>query len=149
MIITSKYNIGDTVLAGHVESTSYWETCPECDGKGYHKVEGKDLTIRCKVCNTGESWQSSGKILRRTWAPLILTLTIGQVRGKATVGKIDEIEYMCEETGIGNGKIWREEILYPESYRETLEAVLKEKARINNDETIVMLFGAEATEVPE
>lgn len=132
MIITSKYNIGDTVLTGHVESTSYWETCPECDGKGHHKVEGKDLTLKCGTCNKGYQYENPGKVKNWKWTPVVETLTIGQVRGKVTKGEPDEIDYMCEETGVGSGAVWAENRLWKVEDRDILLETLSRLGEYKN-----------------
>lgn len=113
MIISTIYSLGDRVVAGCSVSTSYWIPCPECDGTGYHKVEGKDLRLRCTTCNSQGNWNATpGQVVEYKWAPHIEHLTISQVRAEVSKKKTDH-RYMCEETGIGSGTVWAEGRLWP------------------------------------
>lgn len=109
-IIETKYNLGDVVYHAGYYHDSYFEKCPDCDGTGEWKVEGKDLRIACKTCNEGY-WQKStaGKVQKFKYFPNVRKLTIGQIR--ATIGYGSEVRYMCKETGVGSGTLWCESLL--------------------------------------
>jgi hypothetical protein len=104
--------------------------CDECNGTGRLKIEGKALTIPCpERCR-------SGKFPVYNFAPLAEQVTIGQVRVSITdspgsdnhwgptystdgngftnyspIQKREE-EYMCIETGIGSGSLYKVEDLF-------------------------------------
>jgi hypothetical protein len=51
---------------------------------------------------------------------VIQQLTVGQVRIQA--GYEPETRYMCEETGVGSGTVWREENLFLTMIEAELDA---------------------------
>ena len=114
MIIETKYSVGDQVYAAHCAWGTKRVTCEDCDGKGELQVEGKPFDLLCPTCagpwNEKRGWREMPE--RK---PEVQPLTIGMVRVQR--GYEDKNEYMCRETGVGSGGIWREEDLLP-----TLEA---------------------------
>lgn len=128
-VIETKYNLGDVVYYAGYYHDSYFEKCPDCDGTGEWKVEGKDLRIKCKTCNES-SWQevTAGKVRKFKFFPSVRKLTIGQIR--ATVGYDPEIKYMCKETGLGSGTLWSESMLVKD--KKTAEEYAKILAEKKN-----------------
>lgn len=123
--IETKYNLGDVVYKASCHRDSYFEECPDCDGTGKWKVEGKDLQIECKTCNQ-HYWGSAGKVQKYKYFPKVKKLTIGQIR--VQVGHDPEVRYMCEETGLGSGSLWDESTLLSDyQLAEELSKILAEK----------------------
>ena len=110
-IIETKYNLGQTVYHSYCVNEAYYEACPDCDGTGLWKIEGRDCTIECQTCNKHNyRWcNTPGKIKKYKYFPSTEKLTIGQIR--ATAGYKPEIQYMCKETGLGSGSLWNENTL--------------------------------------
>lgn len=135
MIINTVYNLGDKVVAGSCFSTSHLVPCPECDGTGYHKVEGKDLRLRCTTCNSQSNLKTNpGYVVGYKWTPQFDHLTVGLVRVEVTQKK-DERKYMCKETGVGTGSVWAEDHLWPVADLPTLKERLEKRCEaLNNGE---------------
>ena len=110
-VLKSKYNLKQSVYSVHVSSEMEQHPCPDCDGSGYWKIEGKDKHIPCDTCN--KSWNTGrlGVILKHKKIYIIEYLTIGQIRIQS--GYDPEVRYMCEETGLGSGSLWLENTLFP------------------------------------
>lgn len=107
-IIETKYNLGQTVYRGDCVRDAYYEACPDCDGTGLWKIEGRDCTTECQTCNRHNySWcNTRGKIEKYKYFPSTDKLTIGQIRVQVDCNT--EVTYMCEETGVGSGSLWKE-----------------------------------------
>ena len=124
MKLESKFDLNQKVY--RISSFSKRETivCPKCSGKKY--VLGDDGT-KVTCCWTGidyvnhpAAWQIEG------------VLTIGLVRIQATNSSEQKVEYMCNETGVGDGRIYCEEDFFV-----TAEEALKEcevRNKENKDE---------------
>lgn len=133
--IETKYNLGDVVYNAFCYRDSYFEECPDCDGTGKWKVEGKDLQIECKTCNQHYWHRGTGKVQKFKYFPKVKKLTIGQIR--AQVGHDPEIRYMCEETGLGSGSLWRESsLLRDKDMAEELSKILAERKNAGEEVTL-------------
>lgn len=138
--IKTKYNLGDVVYNASCYRDSYFEKCPDCDGTGKWKVEGKDLHVGYKTCNES-SWQKSiaGKVRKFKYFPKVQKLTIGQIR--ATIGYGPEVRYMCKETGIGSGTLWYESNLTKDKeLAEKCAEILAEKKNAGEEVELEDLF---------
>lgn len=111
MIVHTKYSIGDQVYVAHAVYGTRRETCVDCDGKGEFQVNGKPFTLICPVC-CGAWDEKRGWREIHEWQPKVELLTVGQVRVQRG-GDDDRTEYMCLETGVGSGSIWKEDDLLP------------------------------------
>jgi hypothetical protein len=123
--IKTKYNLKQVVYNAYCSHEAYYVTCTDCNGTGYWEVAGKDMKIGCHTCNKESYWNTPGKIEHYKYFPCVKRLTIGQVR--ATIGHSPEIQYMCKETGLGSGALWREDSLTDD------EAVANEAAKVLAD----------------
>jgi len=104
MILTSKYNIGDVIYEIASRSHRMDVECPECNGKSANTSES---WAKCQKCN------NAGTVVKyspRVWTPTQCVLTVGMI--KCEVGYKDKVEYMCNETGIGSGRLYNEEEIY-------------------------------------
>jgi hypothetical protein len=125
MILQSKYDMGDTVFGPSYESIHTSEACPDCLGQRHWIATtpaGESVEIACPACEDG--WQSTGQVKRFQVIPVVRQLTVGQVRYESDFdGERDAMafRYMCVETGVGTGTVYREADLYRE-HDEALEA---------------------------
>ena len=113
---------GNHAFAVILETTRAPVECPDClRTLNWHVTlpTGEEFDIKCQTCTFGyetrghlESCESTGRVVE---------MTIGSIRID-TASHRDKIEYMCEETGIGIGRVWSESDLYVT--REHAEHVL-------------------------
>ena len=111
MIVHTRYSVGDQVY----HAQCIWGTkrvrCEDCDGNGDFPVEGKPFRLLCSVCcgpwDEKRGWRELGD-----FQAAVRIMTIGQVRVQRGGGD-DRTEYMCLETGVGSGSIWKEDDLLP------------------------------------
>ncbi len=106
MKLESKFGLGDTVWFVHRDTKKYKEKCKTCDGGG--RLNGMDDSIlNCPLC--------FGKGFKWAWTPyayrLSAPLTIGQVRVSVDRKRTLE-EYMCEQTGIDSGTLYKVKDLF-------------------------------------
>jgi len=125
MNLKSAYDLGQRVWLIRNRREEYRDPCGFCGGTG--KINGADGAKRhCPEC--------FGRGGKRAWRPTKWLvdgqLTIGEVRikvrcdGPAVDGHemfdnfgeqkaMREVDYMCRETGIGSGSVWKEAVLFP------------------------------------
>lgn len=107
-VITTKFNVGDTVYYADCATDRKLIQCPDCLGSAKWKAmlpTGEEETIECPSCKNG--YWSCGKISEYAVRGEVRTLTIGQV-GYEPEGP----KYMCRETGVGSGQVYREDQLF-------------------------------------
>ncbi len=116
MNIQTKFDIGDTVFLGRALWTETRTECPSCRGSGYWTVvaHGGDLghwQVTCQVCKDYQVRDKGrGTVKRSGRSSVVSEMTIGSIR--LDTNDEDETHYMCVETGIGTGTIWREKALF-------------------------------------
>lgn len=107
MILESRYNIGDKVWRITYNEKNIPIECPAC--RGLAKVLYPDGQERnCVECY--------GRGLRNfktecKWFVESKSLTIGMIR-IIQDGRSKRVEYMCLETGINSGSVYKEEYLF-------------------------------------
>ena len=126
-IVTTKYAIGDTVYSAGTMIVQKKHDCPDCLGERKWSVEspaGAKYSFSCPRCSS--SFQSNRKLSLNYshHEPRIERLTIGSIRTDTYEGL--KVEYMCRETGVGSGSIYREENLF--STQEEALICAEEKA---------------------
>lgn len=104
-----KYKAGDKVFAARRAYKDERIQCPDCLGTLKWTVvfaDGEAVEVDCQTCRRGYEGPH-GVLYYKSWQPSVETLTIGTTRYD------DEgFSYMCNETGIGSGTIWRESKLF-------------------------------------
>ena len=131
MIPSPKYAIGDVVYKPETSHEPAWVECPDCCGnKTWTAIlgTGEEIAIECPTCKRGYD-ESPGVVQHYECDGRVVMLTIGSVRIDTSTE--DPIEYMCEETGIGTGRIHREDGLC--ATREEAEAELPALVKEYND----------------
>ena len=125
--LTTKFNAGDTVFQAEAFADRNLIQCPDCLGEARWKVilpNGVEDVIECPSCKNG--YWSCGKISEYGVRGEVRTLTIGRVTYD------DEgPQYMCEETGIGSGRLYREKDLFAteREAHDALPAMIAEKTK--------------------
>ena len=107
---TPKYAIGQTVYAGDCGERTERIQCPECLGEGTWEVRtpcGNTFDITCGTCHYSYEYSMRNELYRSHFEPLVLTLTIGSCQ-LDTADSECVVSYMCRETGVGSGRIWKE-----------------------------------------
>lgn len=111
-----RYKHGDTVWVSRIEQTQGQWPCPDCLGSGVWKVTtpaGEELECSCQRCGDGAVYSRDIPTLHYTKRlPHANKRTIGSVRIDTAYGKEHPVEYMCRETGTGNGSVYYEELLH-------------------------------------
>ncbi len=130
MNITMKYSLGDKVFSGQCSWSSVPKTCEHCKGSGLVTVATalESYEVPCPYCEQ-DVWGQKARGYTQEWnyRVYVQSLTIGEVRVEISNTK-HEVEYMCEETGVGSGTLHDEKNLfltYDEAYAhgETLAKV--------------------------
>lgn len=132
-IPTPKYKIGDVVYSARRLRLIKTKQCPDCLGQLKWTVtapSGETWECQCGTCLRG--WASTGKVEFWEVDGLIEPLTIGSVRIDTAASPGEIIEYMCVETGVGSGTVWREARLH--ATREEAEAWCAAEAQREVDE---------------
>lgn len=110
-MVTPRYKIGDKVFFPETHQGPENIECPDCKGTRKWTLRtpaGWETETDCLRCD------GKGVIRFFTYLPFVKALTIGQIRTVDPVPSQGEaVEYMCKETGIGSGSIYRESRLFP------------------------------------
>ena len=111
--IETKYSVGDRVFCGRTTTHKKMHKCPDCFGeKEWSAVSpaGQTYKFSCPRCQASYYGQSDLRIDYTEFCPRIEELTIGSVRHDTHE---KETSYMCKETGVGSGSVYREAELFP------------------------------------
>jgi hypothetical protein len=101
-----RFEIGQTVYAVEAEDEPVFAECPDCKGSKVWLATspvGEKFDFPCPRCTGHDAW----KLRHNKAVPRVRKLTIGSVRID-TENTEDSVSYMCVETGIGSGTLWRE-----------------------------------------
>ena len=114
--IKTKYAIGDVVYHAGTTTIQKQHPCPDCSGERKWKAKspvGGEYSFACPRCSVRYQSNSELSLEYTTHAPLVSTLTIGSVRYDSHhYGDGPVVEYMCRETGVGSGSIYKEKDLF-------------------------------------
>ena len=107
-----KSDIGDVVYsaASHWKDTK--QQCPDCLGQKVWHIKtpaGEEFDLECRTCWQGYNG-NSGTISSWDFEPVVNCYTIGSVRMDTNDEEV--FTYMCEETGIGSGRIHSQKNLF-------------------------------------
>lgn len=132
--LTTKFSVGDRVFSAGTTIVRKQRPCPDCMGSKKWKATspaGVDYEFSCPRCSPLYRSHQEISLDYSAHAPLVQSLTIGQVRVQA--GADPEVRYMCQETGVGSGQLWDETDLY--ATREEAEAAAEALAKARDEET--------------
>lgn len=113
-----RFAIGDRVWVAepHHEHKRY--PCPDCNDTKKWKAEnaaGEVFMFSCPRCQRSSGLSDPFRLDYYVWTPHARLLTIGQIEGMCVVdgaGTRTEFKYMCTETGVGSGLVYREDQLF-------------------------------------
>lgn len=137
--IETKYDVGDVVWHATTVSETKTRDCPDCNGERKWSVTspaGGVYSIACPRCAASFMNDRDLSLKYQAHVPHARRLTIGSVKYDSH-GHFSEPEprkeYMCVETGVGGGSVYREDSLF-ETEEEALAAAGK-LADVVNSET--------------
>ncbi len=106
--LTTRFNTGESVWYSEAVSARNQIQCPDCLGTRKWDAtlpNGESESIECPSCKNG--YWSCGTIGEYAPRGEVRQLTIGQVTFDS-----DGPRYMCNETGVGSGRVYHEGDLY-------------------------------------
>lgn len=133
-MLQTKFNRGDTVYYGTVNSIGHAIICPDCLGTKEWLVKtpaGQEFKTPCGTCTQG--WETLGTINNWECIPHVEKLTIGSVRID-TADRENPIAYMCTETGVGSGTVYNEKDLFLSELEALAYATTKASSQQNNSD---------------
>lgn len=111
--ITTKFSIGDTVYYATTTTERKRHPCPDCldTRKWFAKSPaGREYQFGCPRCGGGYQAHHELSLEYTIFTAAVERRTIGQVRAQS--GPESQNEYMCLETGVGSGQLYREETIF-------------------------------------
>jgi len=109
MELKPKYNIGDVVLYPSASYIPVRDGCSDCleSGKAILTLGTKEsIEVNCPTC------KGVGNIQRHDWKCCINTMVVGLIKYDSSEG----FSYMCNETGIGSGAVYKEHKLFSDTH---------------------------------
>lgn len=109
MFPSPKYEIGQRVFFASAVDMNETFPCKSCAGSGQWRAtsaEGETGHCDCPACG------GRGSRALYSYGPSVCPRTIGSVRVD-TSDTENPVSYMCHETGVGSGNIYRENQLFP------------------------------------
>lgn len=130
--ITTKFDIGDTVFHARTATTVKSHPCPDCIGSKKWIAQspaGGSFEVPCIRCASNYQANHRLSLNYSSFEPVARRLTIGSVRADTNSDRSPE--YMCVETGVGSGNVYREADLF----RTEAEALVAAQAQANVQNT--------------
>lgn len=138
---TPKFSFGQRVFAATTVTTQKSYPCPDCFGsKKWTLVSpaGQHHTTTCPRCSGGSMFPSHLKVVPLKYTshePKIIPLTIGSISFRV-YDKPVSVEYMCLETGIGSGTVYRDDTLFETAEEAEISAfILASERNSKSDQT--------------
>lgn len=126
-----KYAIGQTVWCVNMHTTRDRWPCPDCnDTKVWsaQTVVGETFSVTCPRCSGGSLPRNVPSLDRLLATATARNLTVGSVRiDTAARDGWEPVEYMCVETGVGSGSVYRESLLFNSESAALAEAEIRNK----------------------
>ena len=139
--IKTKYSIGDVVWLASTHTERKSHPCPDCKGSSIWTAfspAGSEYTLACPRCSASYISDSDLSLQYSSFEPTARKLTIGSVRFDSHSDTKNA--YMCAETGVGSGNVYKESILFG-TEKEALDAAKIEAAKQNQDiDWVVSLY---------
>ena len=133
-----KFKIGDVVWLASSDWQSEPAECPDCLGEKAWEVvtpAGEIFSTHCRTCWHGYDG-CSGTVSNYTYLPTVRRMTVGMVNTRQSDLKA-EIQYMCEESGIGSGSLWDEEKLFPTETEARIYATTQAQLKRSTNEQCI------------
>jgi hypothetical protein len=110
MRLTTRFKIGDRVDVLHTRPDVKRTGCKECSSDGHVYNAYGDKLRSCWHCR-GQGYTQQ-YISSQHWEMTHRSLTVGLVRAEVreadSRGRETKVEYMCQETGVGSGSVFKE-----------------------------------------
>lgn len=132
-VINTKFSIGDTVYHAWTTTERKKHPCPDCLGSRKWLVKspaGREYQFDCPRCSSSYQSDRDLSIEYTIFTAAVERRTVGQVRAQS--GPDSQNEYMCLETGVGSGTLYREETLF--ATEEEALAAAEIRAALSNAE---------------
>jgi hypothetical protein len=137
-VIETKFSVGDRVWYAGTTTEQRQHPCPDCKGERKWKAAspaGDEFEFACPRCSTSYSSFDDMSLKYTAHTPAVERLTVGSIRYDSA-GHCGEggprHEYMCRETGVGSGRIYKEQDLF-ETEGEALRAA-DMRAKLSNSQ---------------
>lgn len=142
--ITTKYSVGDTVFRAGTTSERKQHPCPDCLGTRKWKATspaGSDYEFGCPRCSASYNAKDDLRLNYSAYAPYVEKLTIGSIQvNTAPMSHSEGNSYMCVETGVGSGSVYREADLFETKEAAELSAKFKANEQNGTVEWVVKLY---------
>ncbi len=128
MKIQARFSKGDVVYSAYTEYSANWVSCPDCLGTLKWAVvfaDGEMVEVPCQTCKRGYE-PPTGKIDTQMWKPVVRKVTIGAIRYDGERKEEEQFSYMCEETGVGSGRVYYDKDLY----KIEMDAIIRSKQKM-------------------
>lgn len=130
-VIETKFGIGDVVWHASIATVRKQHPCPDCLGSREWVAKspaGGEFKVPCPRCTASYQGNQDLNLNYSQWTGSARRLTIGLIRAHA--GPDGQHEYMCRETGIGSGSLYRESTLFATEAEALASA--EAQAAVNN-----------------
>jgi hypothetical protein len=145
-VITTKFSVGDRVWHAGTTTARKQHDCPDClNTRKWQAVSpaGHEYAFGCPRCGAQYSSFSDLRLDYTAHVPSVAARTIGSVRvdtHPGFSGDDDPHTYMCTETGVGSGNVYRERDLFATEDEATKAAEAKAALANTTTEWIVKLY---------
>lgn len=133
-VIETKFSVGDVVYHANTTTETRQHPCPDCLGsKAWRAVSpaGGEFSVPCPRCGGGYQSNRALNLKYTHHVPAPRRLTIGSVRVNTADNDYDGgNSYMCLETGVGSGSVYREADLF--ATEEDARRAAQAKADVQN-----------------
>lgn len=137
----TKFSIGDKVFHAWVDTVRKKHPCPDCAGSRKWKAispAGREYEFACPRCSDTYQNERALSLEYSQFGPSVRKMTIGSVR--VNTADKNPVEYMCVETGVGSGTIYKETDLFATEDEATAAAEAKAALQNSTVEWVVRQY---------
>lgn len=115
--LTTKFDIGQTVWHANTTTKEFRHKCPDCNDTRAWEAKspaGSVFAIPCPRCSVQYSAHDELRLKYSKFVPAVQSLTVGSIKASTEIGDGYDAgnTYMCHETGVGSGSVYRERDLF-------------------------------------
>lgn len=115
--LTTKFDMSQTVWYANTTTGQFQHKCPDCnDTRAWEATSpaGGVFSVPCPRCSVQYSAHDELRLAYTKFVPAVRSLTIGQIKASTEIGEGYDAgnSYMCLETGVGGGSVYRERDLF-------------------------------------
>jgi len=140
MDIKPRFCVGQKVWLASPSKVTKRHPCPDCMGLrkwGAVSPVGEEYSFPCPRCSSSYFGDRELSLNYDWYIADVQPLTIGSVRYNSDEEIEDQYTYMCRETGVGSGRVYRENTLC--ETEEEARAVSEKMAEKNNKDVPTIL----------